>query len=107
MTDFETRRELLSTTLISHTVFWEEERTRLALKCLLKSGMQEDWTISYTKVSVRLYHPEEKTTKLSHIKPKSEFRLSIHQYFTFKNKETTENHHTHPQLTNETVRIMA
>ena len=57
---FEMCRELLDATSIRYTVFWKEERTTHALECLLKSGMQKDWTTSYPEVAIRVHHTGEK-----------------------------------------------
>lgn len=58
-------RELLSAISTGYTVFWEEERTRRAHECLLKSGMQKGWTISYTEIATGAHHTGEKYNKSS------------------------------------------
>lgn len=60
---FEMGRELLSATSTGYTVFWEEERTRRDLECLLKSGMQKGWTTSYAEIAIGAHHTGEKYNK--------------------------------------------
>lgn len=52
--------EMCGAAPICYTVFWEEERTKHVLECLLKLGLQKDWTTSYPEVAVEVFHRREK-----------------------------------------------